>query len=66
MPSPSATNPAKRNSATYETEPCFEDCWGDGLPNAHYHEVTPTGARGEDMIRKIDEQGNPKVAQELT
>jgi len=35
--------------AKYSTEPCFEDCWGDGLPNAHYHEVD-----GEDVIRKVD------------
>lgn len=32
----------------YSTEPCFKDCWKDGLYNAHYHEVD-----GNDMIKKI-------------
>lgn len=37
----------------YSREPCFKDCWGDGLPNAHYHQVS-----GNDMLRKVDEEGN--------
>lgn len=31
----------------YYQEPCNLDCYGDGLPTVHYHQVN-----GDDMIEK--------------
>lgn len=34
----------------YSTEPCFDDCWGDGICNAHYHQIN-----GHDMVQKVED-----------
>lgn len=42
----------------YSEEPCFDDCWGDGIHNAHYHEIDGDGM--EIRVNQPTEYGFPK------